>query len=137
MDQKKLTFANGDTAVINMVSAKLAFKIKNAMVAAAKKQDININEGDLINLFLAIDSDQAFNDALFEGLSSKCIYNDANIIEDTFNSANARENYYEMVKEFLTLNILPFFKSLLSQLKNLGSQSSLNPELKSEQTNSL
>jgi len=62
-----------------------------------------------------------FSSKLVEACVWKCIeratYNNLKIIEDTFEPAKAREDYFTVFYEVTRENVLPFTKSLYVQLK--------------------
>lgn len=110
---------NGAAVVINVAPFRDAMALKNIigkeLVATGGRIDLR---SDVTAVMLTIDSSEAVYKALFVCLS-RCTYNSQKIIEATFESEAAREDYYEVVVECLKANLSPFLKGLLSKLKEL------------------
>lgn len=129
-------------ALVNVgaLPAEVVFPLKAAIEREFVKSGIDLaklkNDASaltFIPLVLAADSSPEVHDALFNCLA-RCTYNSEKITIDTFNDIKAREDYYDIIAELLTVNIWPFFKRAFSRftslvtLANLSAQNSQKPE---------
>jgi len=132
---------SGVKVVISPASFEEASTLKNAIATKIKlsnfKLDIfnnkniaeafkEINAIPFIELLLSIDSDKEVNAALFACLN-RCTYGGAKIVKTTFDDITAREDYYVIIAECVKVNLLPFYKGLISRLSELGSLLKQNP----------
>jgi hypothetical protein len=96
--------ANGVEVKINMADFITSMKlIKSGAIDS------------IVQAILAADSSVEVEGALFKCLE-RCLYGNNKITRDTFEPVEAREDYYEIVIACLKVNLLPFFKPLLSKL---------------------
>jgi hypothetical protein len=118
--------ANGVEVKINMADFITSMKLKKSVVDALRDSDIDISSIDfndiksgaidsIVQAILAADSSVEVEGALFKCLE-RCLYGNNKITRDTFEPVEAREDYYEIVIACLKVNLLPFFKPLLSKL---------------------
>lgn len=111
------TEENKAKVVINAAPLEDAIRLKSAIQKSLISQNINletISEGDMVNLFLAIDSSPEVYNCLFECLK-KSSYDGIKITKETFEPEEARGDLYEVFYYCLKVNIFPFFKSLFSR----------------------
>ena len=129
MQQFKTT--SGASVVINPAPWKdaNAFKqvIQREFAGMGIKMDLIADTSALLAAVMQIDSSPFVYAALFECLS-RCTYNEEKITEKTFESTEARKDYYEIVAACIKENILPLFVGLYSQLVILG----LVPEIQAQ-----
>lgn len=85
-----------------------------------KKIDLSkeINFDSIKNLFLTIDSSEEVQKAAFKCLE-KCLYGHEKITMATFDDAEIREYYYDILIECIKVNISPFIKGLVSKFKQV------------------
>lgn len=120
---------NGQKTVeIKEASFKDASELKKAVVKALSKSGIDLSNLEKIgtkNLFqtifdfvINVDTSDDFDKAVMNCLSN-CIYDGFfKISENLFNDKpETREDYYEIVAKCCEVNLRPFFKSLVSELK--------------------
>lgn len=120
---------NGQKTVeIKEASFKDASELKKAVVKALSKSGIDLSNLEKIgtkNLFqtifdfvINVDTSDDFDKAVMNCLSN-CIYDGFfKINENLFNDKpETREDYYEIVSKCCEVNLRPFFKSLVSELK--------------------
>lgn len=124
----EFTTQNGKKAVIiNEASFKHAVELKKAVVKCLLKTGIDINnlqKIDTSKLFntlcesvIHLDTSDEFDKAVMNCLS-ECLYGCSKINEALFDDKpEAREDYYELVTKCCEVNLRPFFKSLVSELK--------------------
>lgn len=135
--------------VINMAPMEDAFALRSAIHANLKlpKIDFKTLKGEgsfteklkamdaetfidsIISSVLAIDSNKEVNEALMRCLE-RCTYNGQKITARTFDQESARIDYYEIFAACFRVNIIPFYKGLLSQwntvLKKIAENSPLS-----------
>ena len=126
--------SSGAKVVINIADFDSSMRLKNAiekefadskfeMGAIDLKKSFNDLDISVLTPFLKtlaqIDSSQEVYDAIFVCLL-RCTYNGDKITKATFEEAEARADYYEIVFECLKVNLLPFFKGLALKLNLLG-----------------
>ena len=144
----KLKVSSGADVVINIADFEDADEVSiliqqelskgSLNLAGIKKEDLAGGIGGLdlsvveplIKSFLAVSGSREVRDAIFKCLS-RCLYNGEKITKETFNPAEARADYYEIVFECLKVNLSPFFTGLASKFgilelltENLNSQKS-------------
>lgn len=120
---------NGQKTVeIKEASFKDASELKKAVVKALSKSGIDLSNLEKIgtkNLFqtifdfvINVDTSDEFDKAVMNCLSN-CVYDSFyKINENLFNDKpETREDYYEIVAKCCEVNLRPFFKSLVSELK--------------------
>ena len=129
---KNCTTVNNADLVINEATFKEAIRLQKVIFEEAKKLKLDIGDIDievfssvkmLLNtfkdMFLNLMTSKEFEDVLFQCLKH-CTYNDVQITPNLFEDiAEARCDYYEIIKECLEVNLSPFLKSLTSQLSSL------------------
>lgn len=110
---------------INIAPFKEAMALKNAIMREIKLGTIDLTafknkkiedilKSDIspfLDAIIAVDSSEAVNSAIM-GCLVRCTYQGEKIIPATFDSAEAREDYYLIVFECLKVNLMPFFKGL-------------------------
>lgn len=94
---------------------KLKAAIERQAAAAGVKFDKNADASCFISAILCVDSSEEVDAALYPCLS-RCTRNGQKITMQTFDDADARQDYYEIVKACLTENFRPLVESLLSLL---------------------
>ena len=116
--------------IINFAGFKNAVKLKNAAADFLLKNGVHKNLGDfkeaniaslldkVFELLLSAETSDKFNDALFGCLES-CIYDETfKINKQLFDDKpEIIEDYYEIVSNCIEVNLRPFFKSLVAELK--------------------
>ncbi len=123
---------NDAKVMVNPSSFENVMRLKNSIFKAAKKEGMDFNAftgkksseieiDSFFELAMAIDSDTDVNDALMACLLS-CTYNSEKITPKTFEPVKARQDYYPVVLSCLRENLTPFFKGLISVLKEVGQQ---------------
>ena len=117
---------SGAKVIINQAPFRDAMALKNAVVSELAKNKIDISSissdmevGGILSAILSIDASEVVFDKVMTCLS-RCTYNGEKIIENTFEDASARGDYYDVVLACMKENILPFFQGLLSKLKDAG-----------------
>lgn len=135
MDSVDIITGSGAAAVISAAPFKDAMALKNALWRELATAGIKIDElslktdfKKLFGAFLIIDSSENFNKNIMTCLA-RCTYNEKKIVESTFETESAREDYYQLAFECLKVNLNPFAKGLISKLKALGA---LTPESPSQ-----
>lgn len=121
---------NGQKTVeIHEASFKDASELKKAVVKALSKSGIDLSNLGMIdtkNLFqtifdfvINVDTSDEFDKAVMKCLAN-CVYDGFyKINENLFNDKpEIREDYYEIVAKCCEVNLRPFFKSLVSELKH-------------------
>lgn len=117
---------SGAEVIINEASIEKALALKNAVfkAVAAAGQDIDLSKvrstqdvdfGKLMGIFMSVESSPAVQSAVFDCLLS-CTRNREKITLETFEDAEARRDYYEIVFACAKENLSPFLESLLSLL---------------------
>lgn len=102
-----------------------------------KGVDITSLIDKFVELLFSAEMSTDFENALFECLKS--CYMDENGIKNKITrelfdeKPELREDYYEIVSKCVEVNLRPFFKSLVTELKTRFTQMSENPLLKSVQ----
>jgi hypothetical protein len=81
----------------------------------------------LIKALSAVDSDPRVYKAAFKCLR-RCSYDGEMITENTFEDEDARGDYYMVMIDCLKVNLVPFFKGLLSGLKASQNQKNQHQE---------
>lgn len=99
-------------SAIGKVLSDSDFQIMFSPEKSLKEQDIDI--AGFAKLAALVDSNTEVFEALMKCLA-KCSYESEKITKATFESAEARGDYYPIAFACLKENLLPFFKSLLSQ----------------------
>ena len=130
MDNMKEIKGNNNSVIkIGVAPWQDAVRLKNAVSRDLAKVGIDLDGitlkteinaaliQKLIKPFMTIDSSEEFNTAVFKCMT-RCTYNDDRITEQTFENVEAREDYYLIMLQVLTVNLAPFFKGLVSGLPN-------------------
>lgn len=119
----EFTAPSGAKVVINLAPWKDAKALKKALEreAAAAGSIIPQNMGDAASVItlLKIDGSEAFDAALWPCLV-RCTRNDVKIVEETFDTAEARKDYYDIVQHCLKENLGPLVESLFSKFAALA-----------------
>lgn len=119
---KEFITQNLATVKINIASFSEAIILKNAIQKAFVESGVRIktedNLEDILNLIMALDSNESVNKAIFRCLS-RCLYNNIRITEELFEDEKIREDYYEIIFGCLEVNLKPFIKALFFKLKEL------------------
>lgn len=135
---------NGNKKVeIKEASFRDAVNLKKAAFKCLLKlpdfSGLNINDLGSINtsklfeslaqLIINVDTSDEFDSAIMKCLST-CIYDGFYKIDEKLfdDKAEAREDYYEIVSKCAEVNLRPFFKSLVSELKQRLSQIQIKDE---------
>lgn len=122
--------ATGADVNIRIAPFADAMALKSAITRELSKTGIDLEgisaESDVLEFVdpvvkavLALDSSPDVYAALFSCLK-RCTYNGEKITEQTFEKAEARKDYYEIVFACIKENLLPFFEGLLSKLSERG-----------------
>lgn len=125
----ELITAQGAEVKINIADFISSMKLKKAVVEAIKESNIDVANIDLNNLkigaidsiiqaILTIDSSDKVDESLFKCLA-RCTYNGEKITKETFESVEARKDYYEIIIACLKENLAPFFEPLILKLNSL------------------
>lgn len=110
----EITVPSGAAVAINPAPFKDAKALKMAI-----EREIAMSPGFGIPTVLLVDSSPSVDAALWPCLV-RCTYADEKITESTFNKAEARADYYAIVKACLEVNLRPLLDGLLSQLTEYG-----------------
>ncbi len=117
--------STGTKVVINVADFEDAVNLKNAvskqLATAGIKFDIDPQKtdiGSILGAIMQVDSSPEVNALLWPCLV-RCTYGGHKITKQTFEPPDAREDYYDIVLACAKANLTPFFKSLISQLKEL------------------
>lgn len=108
---------NGKKVVINAAPFEDAIRLRNAVFAKIdlKKFDLqNIDIGTVLDTIVKMDTSIKVQRALMKCLL-RSSYDGEKITKETFNKDGVREEYYEIIKECIQVNIGPFVKGLISQ----------------------
>lgn len=115
----EFTAKSGAKVVINLAPWGDAKALKAAIEREASssglKLDANADAASLIASILHIDSSDFVDRAIWPCLA-RCTRNDAKIIPATFDSADARQDYYEIVSQCLMENFRPLVEGLMNVL---------------------
>lgn len=126
----EITGKNGVKIKVNVAPFKDAIRLKNAITKEASKVGFDLTKLDLnkdvdatfvnsiIKPILAIDSSDEFYNAVMKCME-RCLYNGEAIREEIFEDEGAREDYYTVLIEVVKVNLVPFFKSLVSSSQHL------------------
>lgn len=116
---QNFTGKSGANIVINIAPWQDAKRLKMAVEIEAGKAGIKINtESDvstLVAAILKIDGSPEV-DALLWPCLARCTRNDTKILESTFDDAEARRDYYEIISACMKENFAPLAESLFSVL---------------------
>jgi hypothetical protein len=111
-----------------------AMQLKRNIEKALLKNNINIANIDIdldkiknkqidltlitpfLEIIMILDSDENVHNSIFKCLE-RCLYNKEKITIETFEPLEARADYYEVIFSCLKANLMPFFKTLFSELK--------------------
>lgn len=131
---KECTTVNGNaTLVLNEATFADCIILQSVMMEEAKKlkidigdMDISLNVSSMSNLldnikdlFFGLMTSEKFDRIIFKCLGS-CTYNGVKITKQLFDDMpEARQDYYQIIKECVEINLNPFRKSLTSQLSTL------------------
>ncbi len=131
---KECTTVNGNAELIlNEATFADCIILQSAIMEEAKKlkidigdMDISLNVSSISNLldnikdlFFGLMTSDKFDRIIFKCLAS-CTYNGIKITKQLFDDMpEARQDYYQIIKECVEINLNPFLKSLTSQLSTL------------------
>ena len=93
---------------------KLMSGIKDDMGAAVKSGALD----SLLDLVISLDCSEKVNNEIFNCLK-RSTYNSEKITKSTFDSEDARGDYYHIIIMCLKVHLAPFFKTLFSKLNGL------------------
>ena len=116
---KKINLPSGATLEITLAPFADANALNKAVAKELLKlkinKDLDFEDPNFIKDLVcsAISSDEIMN--ALENCFKRCTYNNLKITMDTFESEEARGDYFIVCKEVLTVNCAPFVKSLSSQ----------------------
>lgn len=94
---------------------KLKAAIEREVANAGIKIGADTDPGAFLSAALLVDSSEAVDSALVACLA-RCTYDGNRITEQTFESADARKDYYEIAHACMKENIGPLVEGLLSAL---------------------
>lgn len=131
---KECTTVNGNAELIlNEATFADCIILQSVIMEEAKKlkidigdMDISLNVSSMSNLldnikdlFFGLMTSDKFDRIIFKCLGS-CTYNGIKITKQLFDDIpEARQDYYQIIKECVEINLNPFLKSLTSQLSTL------------------
>ena len=131
---KECTTVNGNaTLVLNEATFADCIILQSVIMEEAKKlkldigdMDISLNVSSMSNLldnikdlFFGLMTSEKFDRIIFKCLGS-CTYNGIKITKQLFDDIpEVRQDYYQIIKECVEINLNPFLKSLTSQLSTL------------------
>ncbi len=126
---------SGAKVVIGLAPFQDAIALKNAMAKelALTGMDLKVeglkdfDVAVLLPALLAMDSSPVVYAAMFKCLA-RCSYNGDKITETTFEPAEARGDYYDIIIACAKENLSPFFKGLASKLKPFMARPEKQPE---------
>lgn len=121
---EQIKTVSGANLCIGIAPFKDCMHLKNVIERELSKNKIDLSSLDLkstdlsalINPILSIDSSDAFMDAFFK-VAIKSTYNDEKITQDIFEDEKARIDFYDVMINVIRINLAPFFKGLVSSLK--------------------
>lgn len=122
--------ANGLLKVVARELTRVQFDLDlgNIELSNIGAKDLDTLKNAIFQLVQSEAVEEALNRCL-----ARCLYNGQKIVaESTFESEEARGDYYPVVWEVMQANLLPFLGSLLSRLPKKGSLSSSSPGSESE-----
>lgn len=110
--------------IMNEASFKNACILKDAVLDLVNKKEIELSSllglgtyGDMLGNLIKIDTDKKCHEAIFECLKSFKV-DEIPVTEELMTvNREVRNDYYKLIKECLTLNLLPFIESLNSLLQ--------------------
>jgi hypothetical protein len=117
-----ITVPSGAKVVINLAPWKDAKNLKKALereAAAAGNVPMNFMETSALLTLLKIDGSDAVDAALWPCLV-RCTRNDVKIVEETFDEAEARKDYYDIIQACVKENLGPLVESLFSKFAGLA-----------------
>lgn len=111
---KEFTASSGAKVAIGFSSWDDTMNLKNAALREFAKAGISLKGltketdiGSLLSALLSVESSPEVYAALWPCLL-KSTYNGHKITKGTFEDHNARQDYYEIIKEYLVVNVTPF-----------------------------
>lgn len=115
----EFTSKSGAKVVINMApwadAKRLKAAIEKELSASGAKLDLEGDAASLVSAILSVDSSDAVDAALWPCLV-RCTRADAKIVPATFDSPEARQDYYEILNYCLMENFRPLVEGLLNAL---------------------
>ncbi len=109
-----INLPSGATATINIAPWKDAKILKRAI-----EREMSITGSVDLRTALMVDSSEVVDAAIAPCLS-RCLYNGEKIIESTFDKAEARQDYYDIIIACVKENLAPLAASLLLKLQEFG-----------------
>lgn len=135
----EFTAPSGAKVVINVAPWKDAKFLKQAIEREIDMRaglQPNVTADTFMASILKIDSSELVDKALWPCLI-RCTRNDQKIVEETFDSAEARRDYYDIIGACIKENLNPLVESLFSKLSEAGvltKQAANNPSIASTTT---
>ena len=131
---KECTTVNGNaTLILHEATFADCIILQSVIMEEAKKLKIDIGDMDISlnitsmsnlldnvkDLFFGLMTSEKFDRIIFKCLTT-CTYNGIKITKQLFDDMpEARQDYYQIIKECVEINLNPFLKSLTSQLSTL------------------
>jgi len=120
---KKITLPSGKILEIDLAPFADANALNKALAKELKQlkldKDTELNDPEFIkNIFCSVVSSDELMSAIFNCFK-RCLYNNAKITNDTFESEEARGDYFVICKEVMIETCRPFTVSLLSQFEGI------------------
>lgn len=121
---KEFTASSGASVQIGVAGWEATMRLKNAAFRELAKVGLDIKGmklskdmdiSGLISAFLAVESSPEVYEALWPCLE-KSLYNSKKITKNTFEPEEARQDYYEILLEFLKVNFTPFLPKVALKL---------------------
>lgn len=136
----ELNLPSGKTAIINVSDFQDGVKLQNRLIKEAAKEGVKeldikkfiqaFQNGNLLNADIDLNAiilaviGAATSDEVYEALwpcLKKSTYDKERITKATFDSEEARGDFYPIAIECCKVNILPFWKALLSKFDGIES----------------
>ncbi len=127
----EFTAPTGKTVIINVASWKDAKALKKAI-----EREVVMGGSLNISTVLTVDASDAVDAALWPCLA-RCLYDGQKIVETTFDSPDARRDYYDIVTACVKENLGPLAESLRLKFLQYGllkAQATTSESPKSEST---
>lgn len=119
---KEITVSSGARVKVGIAAWEDVMRLKNAALrematAGVSMKGIKISRdmdiSGFISAFLLVESSPEVYEALWPCLE-RSLYNGQKINKGIFEDAKARQDYYEIIKEFLVVNVTPFLPKAAS-----------------------
>lgn len=116
---KEFTAKSGATIVINVAPWDDAKRLKGAILREVANAGVKIDKeadvSSLVSAVLTVDSSDFVDRALGPCLA-RCTRNSAKIVSSTFDSEEARQDYYQIIIECVMVNMRPLVDGLTNVL---------------------